>query len=260
MEGHRSRLAGLTALVAAVLLLGGRAEAQVDGGVDPSGVTITIVRWQGSDSVYATGAGGDTDPTGCDWAIIPAPLGTPPPSDIGPYRPDAYLGLLTCDGVGVRLQWVDDDEVVDLGAAAREAAASYVARVPVPRLDLHAVPHPMGLVGFESWFWATGYDGRPIVDTVDALGFSVEVRIEPTPVTWTFGDGTSAVGGLGEAYPSRSSVRHTFQRHGTRPLAASFGWRPRYRVDGVAWESLPDIEVRTVRDYRVREAQAVITG
>jgi hypothetical protein len=232
----------------------------VDGGVDPSGVTITIVRWQGQDSVHATGAGGGADPTGCDWAIVPAPLGTPPPSDIGPWRPDAYLGLLTCDGVGVRLQWVADDEVVDLGAAARRTVEEYVAHVPVPRLRLHVDPHPTGLVGLESWFWATGYDGRPIVDTVDALGFTVEVRIEPTPVTWAFGDGGSTTGGLGEAYPARSSIRHVFARHGTRPLVASFEWRPRFRIEGVAWETLPAIGVRAARDYRVREAQAVITG
>jgi hypothetical protein len=263
VEGHRSRRALIAAGLAVALGVGapaGAAEDSVGGTVDPSGVTVTIVRWQGSDRVHATGAGGGDDPTGCDWAIVPAPLGTPPPADIGPWRPDAYLGLLTCDGVGVRLQWVGDDDVVDLEAEARRLVEEHVARVPVPQLRLHVDPVPMGLVGIESWFWATGYDGEPIVDQIDALGVAVDVRIDATEVRWAFGDGAAQDGGLGEASPARSSIRHVFTDHGTRPLTAAFDWRPRYRIDGTDWIDLPTIPVGAEQSYRVREAQAVITG
>ena len=229
------------------------------GVVDPSGVTITIVRWQGRDRVHATAAGGGSDPTGCDWAIIPAPLGTPPPADIGPWRPDAYLGLLTCDGVGVELRWVGDGDVVDLEVEARRRVEEYVARVPVPRLTVHANPRPTGLVGLESWFWATGFDGRPIVDRIEALGYAVDVRIDPTEPAWSFGDGHSDAGGLGEAYPARSSIRHGYTRHGTWAVDVSFDWSPRYRIAGTDWVDLPAIPVRSTLDYRVREAQAVVT-
>lgn len=264
MEGHRGRrpliaLAGLLAVVA-IAAPAGAAEDGVGGTVDPSGVTITIVRWQGSDRVHATGPDGGGDPTGCEWAIVRAPLGTPPPADIGPWRPDAYLGLLTCDGVGVRLQWVGDDDVVDLAAEARRLVEAYVAHVPVPQLDLHADPAPFGLVGLESWFWATGYDGDPIVDRIDALGFAVDVRIDPGEVAWAFGDGGTQLGGLGAAYPARSPIRHVFVQHGTRPLTAAFDWRPRYRIEGTEWIDLAAIGVRAARDHRVREAQAVVTG
>jgi hypothetical protein len=160
----------------------------------------------------------------------------------------------------VRLQWVGDGDVVDLGAEARRLVEAYVAHVPVPRLALHVDPAPFGLVGFESWFWATGYDGAPIVDRIDALGFTVDVRIDPGEVVWAFGDGGTQSGGLGEAHPDRSSIRHTFTEHGTRPLTAAFDWRPRYRIDGTAWVELATIPVRAARDYRVREAQAVVTG
>jgi hypothetical protein len=98
------------------------------------------------------------------------------------------------------------------------------------------------------------------VDRIDALGFAVDVRIEPTPVSWSFGDGADQAGGLGEAYPARSSVRHAFTVHGTRPLTATFDWRPRYRIAGTEWLELPTIPVRAERSYRVREAQAVVTG
>jgi hypothetical protein len=51
-----------------------------------------------------------------------------------------------------------------------------------------------------------------------------------------------------------------FDRHGTRPLTATFDWQPRFRIEGADWEELAAIPVRATRDYRVREAQAVVTG
>jgi hypothetical protein len=236
------------------------AEDAVDGGVDASGVTITIVRWQGTDRVHATGSRGGDDPSGCDWAVVPAPLGALPPSDIPPFRPDSYLGLLTCDGVGVEVLWVGPHNTVDLEVEARRLVEEYVAHVPVPALTVHANPMPAGLVGLESWFWATGYDQRPIVDRIEALGYGVDVRIEPSAVTWSFGDGTTHVGGLGEAYPARSAIRHGFTVHGTRPLRAGFALVPRYRIDDTDWIELPPIEVADIMSYRVQEAQAVVTG
>jgi hypothetical protein len=238
----------------------GAAEDVVGGGVDPSGVTITIVRWQGTDRVHATGRDGGGDPTGCEWAVIPAPLGAMPPSDIPPYRPDAYLGLLTCNGVGVEVRWIGPHNTVDLEVEARRLVEEHVAHVPVPAITVHANPMPTGLVGLASWFWATGYDGRPIVDRIDALGIGVDVRIDPTPTTWTFGDGATDSGGLGVAYPARSPIRHVYTEHGQRPVSAAFALVPRYRIDGTAWIELPAIDVTDTRSYRIREAQAVVTG
>ncbi len=250
MEGHRSRRPLILAVLAGLVALGllaagpaGAAEDSVGGSVDPSGVTITIVRWQGQDSVHATGADGGADPTGCDWAIVPAPLGLPPPPDIGPYRPDAYLGLLTCNGVGVEIRWVGPGDVVDLEAEARRLVEEYVARVPVPQLTVHANPAPTGLVGLESWFWATGFDGQPVVDSIDAFGIGVDVRIDPGPPAWSFGDGASANGDLGQAFPTRSSIRHAYTTRGTRTVAVTFEWQPRYRIDGTDWIELPMIPV-----------------
>ena len=266
MEGHRSRRPRLSrvVVVAAIVLAATSpataAEDAVGGTVDTSGVTITIVRWQGSNTVHATGSGGGDDSTGCDWSIVPAPLGALPPADIPPFQPDSWLGLLLCNGVGVEVIWVGPHNTRDLEAEARRLVEEYVARVPVPRITVEANPLPTGLVGLESWFWATGYDRRPIVDRIDALGIGVDVRIDPTPVTWTFGDGSSASGGLGAAWPERSPVRHAYLRHGTWTVTAHLDLVPRYRIDGTDWIELPMIPVADGFVHRVREAQAVITG
>jgi len=266
VAGHRSRRAGLIALTLVALASGalvgpvGAAEDSVGGTVDTSGVTITIVRWQGSDRVYASGSAGGDDPTGCDWSIVPAPLGALPPADIPPYQADSWLGLLLCDGVGVEVLWVGPHNTVDLEAEARRLVEEYVARIPVPGITVHANPVPAGLVGLESWFWATGYDRRPIVDRIDALGFGVDVRIDPTPVTWAFGDGHAATGDLGTAPPGPSTIRHAFAVHGTRPVTAALDLVPRYRIDGTDWIELPPIQVADALPYRVMEAQAVVTG
>jgi hypothetical protein len=253
------RAAATTLLLVALAGPGTPAQGQVDGGVDPAGVTITIVRWQGRHFVHATGAGGADDPSGCDWDVVLAPLGALPPADIGPWRPDSHLGLLRCNGVGVRVLWVGPHNTVDLAVEARRRVEEYVARIPVPEVAVHANPDP-GLVGFETWLWASGYDGRPVVDRIDALGFTVDVRIEPTPVRWAFGDGDATEGDLGRPYPVRSSVRHGYAEHGPVAVRASLDLVPRYRVDGTAWIRLPAIEVADSLPYRVREAQAVIIG
>jgi hypothetical protein len=264
VEGHRRRRAGLTVALALTLAVlaapgpAGAAQDSVGAGVDPSGVTITIVRWQGQDRVYATGTDGGDDPTGCDWGVVPPPLGVWPPADLPPRPPDAHLGLLTCDGVGVVVIWVGPHNTVDLAAEARRQVQAYVAHVPVPRITAHSNPQP-GLVGFESWFWVEGYDGRPIVDRIEAFGVAVDVRIEPTAVTWSFGDGTSTTGGLGLPYPTRSDIRHGFITHGVRIVHADLALVPRYRIDGTEWLELPPIPLVAERPYRVREAQALIT-
>jgi hypothetical protein len=261
VEGHRGRRAGLIAALVLGLAAGPApawaASDAVGAGVDPSGVTITIVRWQGQDRVHATAVDGGADPTGCAWAVVPAPLGVWPPVDIGPRPPGAHLALLTCNGVGVVVIWVGPHNTVDLEAEVRRWVEEYVARVPVPDLEVHANPQP-GLVGVESWAWAEGYDGEPIVDRIQGLGVTVDVRIEPTPVTWSFGDGTTARGGLGAAWPARSGIRHVYTTHGTRPLGAALDLVPRYRIEATAWQSLPPIAVADERSYRVREAVAII--
>ena len=266
MEGHRSRRPRLIAVALVAVVLGavgdpaGAAEDSVGGTVDTSGVTITIVAWQGSEQVHATGSNGGDDPTGCDWSIVPAPLGALPPADIPPFRADSWLGLLLCNGVGVEVIWVGPHNTVDLEAEARRRVEEYVARVPVPRITVGANPWPTGLVGLESWFWATGYDRRPIVDRIDALGVGVDVRIDPTPVTWAFGDGTTDIGGLGVAWPQPSPVRHAYRHHGTWTVTGHLDLVPRYRIDGTDWIGLPTIPVEDGLDHRVREAQAVVTG
>jgi hypothetical protein len=79
-------------------------------------------------------------------------------------------------------------------------------------------------------------------------------------VRWTFGDGTSTIGGAGRAWPTRSDIRHAYQQGGTLTVMAAQRLEPAYRVAGSGWLALPAIPLDAVLDHRVHEAQAVITG
>jgi hypothetical protein len=79
-------------------------------------------------------------------------------------------------------------------------------------------------------------------------------------VRWSFGDGTHRVGGYGEAHPTRSTIRHGYTQHGRVTVRADLDLVPRYRIAGTDWVELPTIPVTDAQPYRVREAQAVVSG
>ena len=229
----------------------------VDGTSGQGGVTITIVQWEGQDQVHAQGGGVDD---GCDYALDSGPPGFVPDLDtVGPRPADAHLAVLTCNGVAVDLVWVGPHNTVDLADAARAAAQRWVQTIPVPSPTIGSSPPDAGLVGLESWFWiADGPDGS-ITDRVEAFGVGVDVRMVPSAVSWSFGDGHTAQGGAGQPWPARSDIRHAYQQGGTPAVRATQRLEPAYRVDGGAWLALPSIPLSATLDHRVREAQAILT-
>lgn len=234
------------------------AAGEVDGGSGPDGVTITIVRWEGQDQIHAQGGGVDD---GCDYGLVVGPPGFVPDLDtVGPPPPDSHLAVLTCNGTAVDLVWVGPHNTVDLADAARAAAQRWVQTIPVPSPTIGASPPDAGLVGVESWFWIDDGPGGAITDRVEAFGVGVDVRMIPTSVSWSFGDGTSTSGGAGRAWPTRSDVRHAYQRGGTLTVEAAQRLEPAYRVGDSDWLALPAIPLEAVLDHKVREAQAVLTG
>jgi len=73
-----------------------------------------------------------------------------------------------------------------------------------------ANPAPRGLVGLDSWFWI---QPPPVAITTDEVYQGNRYRVISTPssANWGFGDGSSAVGDFGIAYPRRSSVMHAYE-------------------------------------------------
>jgi hypothetical protein len=248
--------------VALILCLGAAARpaaaGQVDGDSGQGGVTITIVRWDGQDRIHAQGAGADD---GCDYGLAVGPPGFVPDLDtIGPRPPDSNLAVLTCNGTAVRLVWVGPHNTVDLADAARVAAQRWVETIPVPSPTVGASPPDAGLVGVESWFWINDGPGGPITDRVEAFGVGVDVRMVPSPVSWSFGDGTSTVGGAGHPWPTRSNIRHSYQHGGTLTVMAAQRLEPAYRVAGTDWLALPAFSLDATLGHRVHEAQALLTS
>jgi hypothetical protein len=254
-------LAAVALLAAVAILLGGPARpvaAQVDGGSGADGVTITIVRWEGQDRVQAQGGASDD---GCDYGLVVGPPGfVPDLTTVGPRPPDAHLAVLTCNGAALGLVWVGPHNTVDLAEAARAAAQRWVETVPVPTPTLVTSPPDAGLVGVETWFWLDHAARDASTDRVEAYGFGVDVRMVPSAVTWAFGDGTTTSGGVGEAWPRRSSIRHAYQRGDVVDVRATQRLEPGYRVAGSDWLALPPIPVEATTTHEVREVQALLTS
>jgi len=79
-----------------------------------------------------------------------------------------------------------------------------------------ANPHPVGLVGLESWLWL---DPQPqAMETIETLaGTRYSITATPIGTDWDFGDGqtVSLAGGasFGLPFPAQSSVTHTYEAH-----------------------------------------------
>ena len=231
---------------------------QVDGDSGPGGVTITIVQWEGQEMIHAQGAGASD---GCTYGLEIGPPGfVPDLAATGPQPPDAHLAVLTCNGSAVDLIWVGPHNTVDLADEARLAAQRWTQTIPVPSPTVGASPRDAGLVGVESWFWVRDGPSGPILDRVEAFGVAVDVRMVPSPVTWSFGNGQSVSGGAGQAWPARSEIRHSYRHGGYYAVEASQRLEPAYRIAGSTWLGLEPISVRARLRYQVVEAQAILTG
>lgn len=145
----------------------------------------------------------------------------------------------------------------------QEIAMRLRDEIPIPNVTIEMNPQP-GLVGVESWFWIEGYEGSPIHHSTDAFGRIVEVEASVLRYEWSFGDGSTSVGHtVGGPYPTRSDVRHVYERSslghpGGYSAQVAFVFTVRYRVDGSGWIDLPGITRVAQARYQVQESQSVI--
>jgi hypothetical protein len=194
----------------------------------------------------------------CHWSATPyydANVGPPP--NVGPRpTPDHELYLVFCDGQFVGIYWLGPANFAAVDTAAM--AGEVVDNVPVDLASIQARPTGEAVTGIPSYFWVDGYDGAPINETVTGFGVTVAVSITLGTVEWDFGDGTPHVtGGLGEAWPARSSIHHTYEDKGVHTVTVTITLPAGFSVDGGAIQALPPV-VRTASiRYQVDEVQAV---
>ncbi len=116
---------------------------------------------------------------------------------------------------------------------------SAVRRVGIPPGEVHA-PH-YTLVNLDTTFYT---EPQPVDKTLQIIGYSVDVHIEPASYTWHWGDGsTQTTTDPGHPYPAKD-ITHTYV-HATGPaesLAVSVDvtYSARYAVDGGDWADIPD--------------------
>lgn len=173
------------------------------------------------------------------------------------------------------------------GAASIDPAG--IAASVADRLDLtpgRIVASPQasvaGITGMESWFWLEPAPQASEL-TVSLGGQTVLVRAEPL-VEWSFGDGTTLIGGPGVAYQDgealERSIRHVYETRclpgdqGRNPhvltsceedgyrVASTVIWRITYQASGPIDEtgSLPARSTETAIAYPVSEVRAFLVS
>ena len=140
---------------------------------------------------------------------------------------------------------------------------------PPPAASINLNPPRQGLTGLPTWYWLSPAPAT-VTSTPAAGGYTYRIEQTPTDVAWSFGDGTTAdvamPNGSGLAYPSPSTVAHTYERYSRgENVSATVNWALRWwvQVSG-SWlgpYALPaQAQPLAPVAYPVLQAQAVLTG
>lgn len=185
--------------------------------ISPSSVTFT---W---DPVAdrGDGAGRDFYVSGgvhyTSWVTIPGHSGRALYASSDQPRVVQVGGLRPGDIACVDVQAFDR---VGNATPVESVCGAPLAPPPMPRWSaiarVAANPGAPGLVGLDTWLWLTPRPARLTADeSVDGVRYVVTAT--PDRVDWDFGDGTTealpAPSGLGDPYPTPSSVTHAYAAH-----------------------------------------------
>jgi hypothetical protein len=174
--------------------------------------------------------------------------------------PEHELWMIFCDGNYVTTRWLGPS---DFGEQPIQPLIDRaVRRVLVGGVEVASRPNGEAVTGIPTLFWVEGFDGRPISVTEEAFGIAVTVTATLRSVEWDFGDGSPTVhAGLGEPWPERSSVRHSYEQRSPpgQPfvVTASIVLDTAFSVDGNPATSLPPITRVGRLQVTVGEIQAV---
>lgn len=168
--------------------------------------------------------------------------------------------------------------------AAQHAAAALEATLSVPGLGISVSPDQAGITGLVSYFWLTGFDGRPFYKEADPSPLGTGwLRATPLYYQWSFGDGSGVTAtSIGEAYPRISQIAHTYDvrsdkspmaTQGLYPVSVTAFFQVAFQVSApgqslvpngqwvdFATYGLPPLQASVTHDYRVREVRQILTG
>ena len=133
-------------------------------------------------------------------------------------------------------------------------------RIGLPALEAKTQPADKTLVNFETIFYA---EPQTFARTLTLLGQRVEVEATPTAYTWRHGDGTSTQTSTpGARYPAKEVVHEYTDAQVTVSPSVDVTYSARFRVNGGAWQEIP--ETVTISgpqgSLRIAEATAVLSG
>jgi hypothetical protein len=203
---------------------------------------------------------------GCEWhatvfSDVPGHGSAVPSAAENERQSDEDELYVVWCGTVTHLYWLGARNFDD---AAAPMADQLIRRLTVNNSNVGVRPETRGVTGIPSMFWVEGYGAQPLSATESAFGLTVTVNIQLVSVEWDFGDSTPIVQGwLGEAWPQRSSVRHTYRNSsGGAPfrVTATLLFQPTYTVNGTPGPALAPIQVPTTRDYVVHQIQAERTS
>lgn len=257
---RRSHRAAIVCALIVVLAPGSSAFADVDrranAATDDNGVDVVFTH-NADGTNTAPPRGGST----CTWSAREVDPVAVSPSGAVPAQPseDARLYAVYCDGEYRGLAWLAPRNFTN--PPTQPLTEELVRRIEVLPATVDVRPQARGVTGIASLFWVQGYDGAPITESLSAFGLTVTVNATMTDVVWDFGDGTPPVhGGLGEAWPQRSSVQHNYVNPSTGTgytVTVRVTLTPTFAVNNGAATPLAPIVLTFTRDYVVHEVQAV---
>jgi hypothetical protein len=271
MEGHRDigKRAGLISVGAAILMAclpspawaeasrGDRIGPSTGADVHTEADSVSLrLHHEADGSVSAR----SSRPSTCSWHAEryegTAPYGASdiPVAASAQPSPAHQLYLVWCGDYSV-FRWFGPADFDD----AQPLAEELIRRLTVGDSAIQVRPESRGITGIPSYFWIEGYGDQPIEGTESAFGLTVRVTIRLVGVSWDFGDDTPIVqAGLGEAWPERSSVAHSYRYSSSEPytVTATLRFQPSYTVNGAAGAPLDPITIPVSRPYLVHQIQA----
>ncbi|MBW8825284.1 MAG: hypothetical protein JF603_02880 [Acidobacteria bacterium] len=172
----------------------------------------------------------------------------------------AITFMVYCGDTLIRSGWRMPNERD--AADAMPIVQRLIDRLEVEDKSIDIRPNHAGVVAVPAYYWVTGYDGGDVSQTDTVGGIDITVTAHLTNVVWNFGDeADSQHGGLGQPWPQRSDVHHSYRYPAPAGdpyvITATLWFQPTFTVGGQPGAALDPFPVTFTRAYPVREIQAV---